>query len=134
MGKHVYDNNNYMKIPRIIVEHYKQCPYEENLKRVLDENSLDILIKQTPKKIIPCQFHILHTKTLVNMNLPIWYLQKKEKKKKRKLNVDWKSKVLKILPREKDNGTFLPKKKPLNVNYSISIMQVAPKSMRSLGF
>jgi hypothetical protein len=35
------------------VEHYKQCPYEKNLRRVLDENSLDILIKQTPQKIIP---------------------------------------------------------------------------------
>jgi len=38
------------KYLKIIVEHYKQCPYEKNLRRVLVENSLDILIKKNPTK------------------------------------------------------------------------------------
>jgi hypothetical protein len=46
------------------VEHYKQCPYEKNLRRILDENSLDILIKKTPQKIIPYQFYILHNQNI----------------------------------------------------------------------
>ncbi len=52
------------KYLKIIVEHYKQCPYEKNLRRVLDENTLDILIKQTPQKIIPYQFYILHNQNI----------------------------------------------------------------------
>ncbi len=52
------------KYLKTIVEHYKQCPYEKNLQRVLDENSFDILIKQTPQKIIPSQFHMLHNQNI----------------------------------------------------------------------
>jgi hypothetical protein len=37
--------------------------------------------------------------------------KRKEKKTLKKLNVDWKYKVLKILLGENNNGTFLPKKK-----------------------
>jgi len=70
-----------MKIPRIIVEHYKQCPYDENLRRVLDENSLDILIKQTPKKIIPCQFHILHNQNIGQYEFANMIFATKKKKK-----------------------------------------------------
>ncbi len=63
------------------MEHYKQCPYEKNLRRVLDENSLDILIKKTPQKIIPCQFHILHNQNIGQYEFANMIFAKKEKKK-----------------------------------------------------
>jgi hypothetical protein len=39
-------------------------PIWKEFEGVLDENSLDILIKQTPQKITPHQFYILHNQNI----------------------------------------------------------------------